>query len=88
LPWKKYEASSYQLNDPSRESFLFSISEQDKLTLESPEYVTYYLDSSPGPRFGKNGYADLWICNKANTSNLSYIFGYMAYQNKNYEQSP
>ncbi len=77
LCWRQYPSNNIQLEDPECQSFIFSLTEKDKFVHLNSEYATYYLHSSPGPRFGKNGYADLWLCNKANLSNLSYVFGFM-----------
>lgn len=63
LIWKKYEGViKNRLEDPSLQSFIFSVTEKEKLPLTEKENATYYLSYAPGPRFGKEGCADLWIC--------------------------
>ena len=85
LIWKKYEGSiKNRLEDLSLESFIFSVSEKEKLQLTEKENATYYLSYAPGPRFGKDGCADLWICDQSNTKADSYVFGNMSYNNPKY----
>lgn len=53
--------------DPSKQSFIFSLTSADKFTLTDPSKATQYYGDNCGPRFGCiTGASDLTIKDKAN----------------------
>jgi hypothetical protein len=68
--------------DNSKESFIFSLSHNDKFTLQKPEQAILN-GSSYGPRFGAG--ADLDICEWANSSNKSSANICWSYHNEKYK---
>ena len=65
----KWASLGNYVPDNSKESFIFSLTHNDKFTLQKPEYAIYNGQSF-GPYFG--GGCDLCVCDKSNTSNSSY----------------
>lgn len=71
------------LADNSKESFIFSLTHDDKFTLQSTEKAIQN-SSSQGPRFG--GGADLHIFYSENSSNYSYACICNSYHNEKYKR--
>ena len=65
----KWDISNSYGVDNSKESFIFSLTHNDKFTLQNPEKAIYN-GQSYGPIFG-DGH-DLLVYDKSNTSNSSY----------------
>jgi hypothetical protein len=69
VPWKKYYSDTY-IKDESGQSFVFSLSNNDKFTLQNTNYaLRYYQDY--GPMFGNGNGTDFSILNSANTDKKS-----------------
>ncbi len=67
--------------DPSLTSFVFSLTNGDKLT-DSNTGNSIYSNAAYGPTFGAHV---MHICNQSNTSNSSYVTpGTNGYKNANY----
>ena len=65
LKWKSTQGDEWS-TDNSRESFIFSLTHNDKFTLQQPEKaIRNHQDR--GPIFG-GGY-DLWVTDKSNSNN-------------------
>ncbi len=79
----KWSSQVGDLSDDSKESFIFSLSHDDKFTLQSPERAIQN-SSAQGPRFG--GGPDLHICDNANSSNYSYACICNSYHNEKYKR--
>ena len=69
--------------DDSKESFIFSLTHNDKFTLQQPDKAIYnYCDY--GPTFG--GGHDICVHDKANSNNSSYANICSSYHNEKYKK--
>lgn len=68
VPWRRYSGDTY-VKDESGESFLFSLTTNDKFTLRNSNNALRY-DSDYGPMFG-NG-IDFSVVNSANTDKRNH----------------
>jgi hypothetical protein len=77
----KWSSQNGCVTDNSKESFIFSLTHNDKFTLEKPENA---IQNYPyfGPIFG--GGHDFVICDKANSSNNSAVNMCTSYHNTKY----
>ncbi len=85
LRWSSDQKASFKADD-SGESFLFSLSEEDKFRLIKKQNAIYSKKKF-GPVFGGGGNEyDLFISDKANSNNFSYALINEAYYNENYQK--
>ncbi len=77
----KWSSPDGHTADNSKESFIFSLSNNDKFTLQKPEYAICN-SKNYGPTFG--GGCDLYVCDKANSSNSSRTNICHTYHNEKY----
>ncbi len=78
----KWNSSFGYAADDLKQSFIFSVTHNDKFTLQKPEKATHNYQIY-GPRFGSG--ADLAICDKANSSRNSCTKICESYHNEKYK---
>ncbi len=81
LKWSNPQKAEYAA-DNSKESFIFSLSNNDKFSLQKPENAILNAQGF-GPIFGGGG--DLRVCDKANSLNGNYTNICFSYRNEKYK---
>ena len=81
LAWNSPPQGSEYKADNSNESFIFSLTNNDKFTLRTREHAVLN-GRAYGPTFG--GGFDFYVCDKADSQNLSYANVCRTYNNNNY----